>query len=205
MAGLMESIFGKKKDSQDNGVKKKPFFLFDTDYLLVIILLLIVLFSSKGFALELSAPQSVEINDKASFLVEINNASSSSADLQVSFFAPVQAEVIAPKTIAPNEKTNAKITVYNKYADEREINATIEVVSSGKILQKEITLIFHPKNSENSFDFGGSRILNTLFSFGPVLSEVTGFNSTDWVIFVVLVIIAAFLLIAFISRLRRRA
>jgi hypothetical protein len=173
--------------------------------LLVIILLLIVLFGSKGFALELSAPQSVEVNEKASFLVEINNTSNSSIDLQVNFFAPVQADVVAPKTIPANQKANAKITVYNKYADEREINSKIEIVSNGKIIQKEITLIFHPKNSKGSFDFGESRIISGLFSFGGVISEMTGFTMADWVIFWVLVIIIAFLLIAFISRLKRRA
>lgn len=183
-------------------VSKKPFGI-DLDYLLVAVLFLLVIFSAKGFALSVTAPESVTINDKASFYVDITNDSIQGIDFEVSIFAPVKTQIVSPTSIGPNETAKAKIIVYNKYSEKTEINSKIEVISEGIIVQKEITFIFEPAN-ETAIPQGESRILTGLFSFGLVLGELTGFTILDWVIFWILVVIVAFLLIAFVARLRKR-
>jgi hypothetical protein len=183
-------------------VSKKNLFGLDFEYLLVAILFFIVLFSAKGYALTVSAPESVTIKNSGSFYVDITNDSLSGKDFSINFFAPVKTEIISPVSIAPNESVKAKIIIYNKYSERTEINSLLEVVSDGKIVQKEVTLVFEP-NASNSDNYG-SKILSGLFSFGSSLGEMTGFTFIDWVIFWALIIIVAFLLIAFISRVRNR-
>ncbi len=176
---------------------------FDKEYLLVLLLFVIVIFTSKAYALDISAPSTVTINDKTSFLVEITNPSNSAVNLTVNFFAPVKVDVVAPSQIAPNSKVTAKITVYNKFSDEREINATVEAITNDQTVQKEVVLVFKPV-VKNNFAQDATKALSGLFAFGLGNGELSSFTLTDWVLFWVLVIVAAVLVVAFIARVVKR-
>jgi hypothetical protein len=178
-----------------NGLVKKAMSL-DKDYLVVLLLFILVLFSAEAYA-SVSAPEQVIVSDETTFFVEIMNESDEEVDLEVSFFAPLKSEIIAPNRIAPNGKTNVKITIFNsKYNENTKLDATIEVKLDEKVEQKNIVLAFE-KNNSNS-------VLVGLFSFSFFTQQMTNFSFLQWVIFWILVIVAAVLLIAFISRVRNR-
>ena len=179
-------------------VSKKPFSL-DFDYLLVAVLFLIVLFSSRAMAFSVDAPQLVEINNNAVFYVELTNDSSNLVDLKVNFYSPVDATVVAPKQIAPNSKTSAKITLINNFKDERQITGLVEASFGTQILTKDVNLLFTPKN-----EVSAESVFAGLFSFGTTLTEFSAFNLIDWAIFIILVVVCAVLLISFIARVKRR-
>jgi hypothetical protein len=169
----------------------------------VLILFVIVIFTSKAYALDISAPETVTVFDKTSFLVEINNPSNSAVNLSVNVFAPVKVEVVVPNQIAPNSKATARVTVYNKFSDEREVNATIEAITNNETVQKEIVLVFKPKANSN-FSQDATKVLSGLFSFSLGGGELSSFTLTDWVLFWILVIVAAVLVVAFIARVVKR-
>lgn len=178
----------------------KKLFSIDMDYLLVVVLFLLVLFSAKAMAFSVIAPESVEINDKEVFYVELNNDSASAVDLKVNFYSPVDAVVVAPKQLAPNSKTQAKITITNNFNDERQIAGLVEAHFGTQIITKDVNLLFSPRN-----EFSQGAFLAGLFSFGNTLTEFGSFTSVDWVIFIILVIICAVLLVSFIAKIKRRA
>lgn len=176
---------------------KKPFSL-DLDYLLVAVLFLLVLFSAKAMAFSIDASEMVEVTDKAVFYVELVNDSASTVDLKVNFYSPADAVVNAPKQLGPNSKTSAKITLTNNFKDERKIVGLVEASFGTQIITKDINLLFTPKRDSAS-------ALAGLFSFGATLTEFELFTLTDWVVFIILVVICAVLLVSFIARVKRRA
>ena len=193
-----------------NGVStaSKKLLSLDVDYLLVAVLFLLVLFSAKAMAFSVNAPTSVEINDKTVFYVELTNDSPTVVDLKVNFYSPANATVVVPNQLAPNSKTNAKITIINNFKDDRQISGLVEAHFGTKIITKDINLIFSSTNNTTSSDSA----LSGLFSFGSVLlssgtslTEFNLFTPLDWVIFILLVIICAVLLVSFIARIKRRA
>ncbi len=178
----------------------KKLFSLDLDYLLVAVLFLLVLFSAKGMAFSVVAPEMVQVTDKAVFYVELNNDSSSTVDLKVNFYSPANAVVVAPKQLAPNSKTNAKITITNNFKDERQIAGLVEASFGTQVITKDVNLVFTTKR-----DVSSNSVLSGLFSFGTTLTEFNLFTPTDWLIFIVLVLICAILLVSFIARIKRRA
>jgi len=185
-----------------SGVSKK-IASFDKEYFLVLVLFIIVIFTSKAYALNISAPETVTVFDKTTFIVELTNDSTKGMDLSVNIFAPVKVEVVAPNQIAPNSKATAKITVYNKFSDEREINATIEAKTNDETIQKQIVLVFKPKQT-NNFSIDATKVLSGLFAFSLGNGELSSFTLSDWIIFWVLIVIAAVLIVAFIARIVKR-
>ena len=182
-----------------SGVAKK-FASFDKDYLIVLVIFLLVLFSSKGFA-TVSAPEQVVVADKTIFYVDITNDSDKLVNLEVNFFAPIKSEVTAPKTISPRQKVTAKITLYNtKFDQATQINSKVEANMGDKVEQKEIILSFTGKRYSNGSEL--SQSLSGLFSFGVFTTQLETFTLMDWAVFWILVIIAAVLVIAFISRIK---
>ena len=174
----------------------RKMFSFDVDYLLVALLFIIFLFGAKSFALNISAPDSVVVSDNSSFFVDITNDSEKAIDLQVNFFSPLKSEVIAPFTLAPNQTTKAKITLHNtSFGDNTKLTAIVEARSGSTVAQKEILL-----NFQNT----GLAAVSGLFSLGAFTGEVSTFSLAEWGIFWVLVIIAAVLVVAFVSRIKRR-
>jgi NADH:ubiquinone oxidoreductase subunit 3 (subunit A) len=175
-------------------ISKKPSFLFDKDYLLVIILFMIVLFSAKGFAL-IEAPSNIVVADSNTFSVIITNESSTQVPLQVNIFSPLKSSVVAPSTIAPNSKATARITISNnKYVEYTRVNATIEAIMGSKIEQQRVTMDVSPTL------LGGAA---GMFSFGVASQELAKFSFTEWVIFIVLALIAIVLVLGLASKLRR--
>jgi len=178
-----------------NGIAKKAMSL-DKDYLIVLLVFMLVLFSAKAYA-SVNVPEQVIVSDKTTFFIEITNDSDKQVDLEVNFFAPIKSEIVVPSKIAPYEKTSAKITIFNsKYDESTQLNATVEIKMDEKVEQKNIALIFSGNNSNSA--------LTGLFSFGTFTQQITKFSIFEWAVFWVLVIIAAILLIAFISRVRNR-
>ncbi len=178
----------------------KKFFSFDLDYLLVAVLFLIVLLSSKAMAFSVVAPEAVGVTDKAVFYVELINDSSTTVDLKVNFYSPANATVVAPKQLSPNSKTTAKITIINNFKDDRQIVGLVEASFGTKVITKDVNLSFTTKRSSSS-----ESALAGLFSFGATLGEFSSFTPTDWVIFIILIVVCAVLLVSFIARIKRRA
>ncbi|MEI7961320.1 MAG: hypothetical protein WCI04_03205 [archaeon] len=188
-----------KEVSSKNSSKKKYFFL-DTDYLLVAILIVIVLFGAKAYGFSISAPDLVIITDKAVFTVDLNNNSSSVANVLVSFYSPAKSSLSYPTKMAPNSSGKATITVYNTINKVQDITATVEAVVGEERVQKEVLLSFK-ENTQGSI----AGAFTAFFSFGLFNKEVAAFSGVDWIVFWVLVIVAAILIIAFISRLAKRS
>ena len=180
-------------------VSKKKFFFMDADYLAVVLLLVIVLFGAKVYGLSISAPETVEITNKAVFTVDLVNDSDSAANITVNFFSPAKSEITAPRQLAPNSTSKATITIYNNINKVQDITSTVEVSVGEQKIQKQVILSFK-ENPTGSL----AGAFSALFSFGLFNKEVASFSGIDWVAFWVLVIIAAVLVVAFVSRLVRR-
>ena len=185
--------------SSNATASKKPFSL-DFDYLLVAVLFLVVLFSSRVVAFSVDAPLMVEVNNTAVFYVDLVNDSSNLVDLKVNFYSPADATVVAPKQLAPNSKTSAKITIVNNFKDERQIMGLVEASFGTQIITKDVNLLFTPNRSVSQ-----ESVLAGLFSFGTTITEFSAFNLVDWAIFIILVLVCAVLLVSFIARVKRRA
>lgn len=183
-----------------SGAAKKALSL-DKDYLIVMVLFILVLFSAKAFAV-VDAPTQVLVDDKTTFYVDISNNSNEVVNLSVNFFAPIKSEVVAPKTIGPNQKATAKITLYNtKYNSKTQINAIVEADMGYAIEKKEISLSFSGKQyAEGPIN----AMFTSFFSLSSFVSETTNYSLADWAIFWVLIMVAAVLLIAFVSRIKNR-
>jgi len=192
---IVSSLFGVNPVA----TASKKLFSLDVDYLLVAVLFLLVLFSAKAMAFSVVAPELVQVNDKAVFYVELNNDSASLVDLKVNFYSPADAVVVAPKQLAPNSKTTAKITVTNNFKDSRQIEGLVEASFGTQIITKDVNLSFTPKSNSSQ-----DSVLSGLFSFGATLTEFNLFTPTDWVVFIILVVICAVLLVSFIARVKRR-
>ena len=177
----------------------------DKEYLLVMLLFVIVLFGAKSYALSIDAPAKVEINDKTTFYFDIINNSDKASDLTINFFAPVKADVVAPSYISPNEKVTAKVTIYNKYDADTEVNSKIEAKMGDTTVQSDIVLVFKKQEQKETALSNGGKVLSGLFAFTTSLTEMSGYNLIDWIIFWVLVIVVAVLLISFIARVVKRA
>jgi hypothetical protein len=175
----------------------------DREYLLVLLLFVIVLFTSKGFALEMTSPNQISVSEKTSFLVEIDNNSNKATSLGFSVFAPVKVDVVAPNQIGPNSSVTAKVTIYNKYVDARTVNATIEAKTTDETIQKPLTIDFKPVVKSN-FAEDATKVMSGLFTLGMSNGELTNFTLLDWVIFWILIIVAAVLVVAFIARVVKR-
>lgn len=181
-------------------VKKRKLFFMDAEYLAVIALLVIVLFGAKAFAFSISAPDSVIVTDKAVFTVDLTNDSSQAANVVMNFYSPAQSTISYPKQLAPNSSGKATITINNNISKVEDISATIEAVVGEEKVQKEVTLSF----KENPSTSLGAAF-GAFFSIPLFNEEIASFSGADWVIFWVLTIIAAVLIVAFVSRLVRRS
>lgn len=188
----------KPAPAQTATVSKKPFKL-DKEWLAVIALLLLVLFSTKGFALQMNAPESIIVSDRNVLTVDLVNDSNRVADISVKFFSPSKYEITAPTKLNPNSSGKAKITIFNDALLEQEVNATIEARVGKEIVQKEVRIVF---TRSRLGDIGAN--LAGMFSFAAFGAETQAFTLGDWFAFWILVIIAAVLVIAFVARLGRR-
>jgi hypothetical protein len=169
------------------------------------VLFIIVLFGARSYALSIDSPNTIEINDKTTFYFDIVNNSDKATDLTVSFFAPVKADVVAPDYISPNEKVTAKVTIYNKYSVDTEVNSKIEVKTLDTVVQKDVVLVFKKQTTnQKQATIDGSKVLSGLFAFTFSLTEMSSYNLMDWVLFWILVIVVAVLLISFIARVVKR-
>ena len=101
--------------------------------------------------------------------------------------------------MSPNSVGKATITIYNNINTVQDITATVEVVNGQEIVQKEVLLSFK-ENPTGSL----SAAFTAFFSFGLFNKEVALFSDADWAIFWVLVLVAAVLVVAFVSRLVKR-
>ncbi len=174
-------------------------FKMDKEYLLVALLFFILLIGSYGHALNISAPESVVVNDKATFYVKLTNDSTSTANVVVNFYSPVRSEVFAPKTILPNSTSEAKIVVYNNSNISGDVDATIEAMVGQKADRNSIILSFQKKSASNT-----ENAIGAFFSIGALNEDLEKLSPFEWVLFWIMVLIAAVLLIAFIARVNRR-
>ncbi len=174
-------------------------FKMDKEYMLVALLFFILLLGAYGHALQISAPEKVSIQDKTSFYVTITNDSDSPAEVKVNFYSPAKSQITAPKTILPNSSSQAKITVLGSASPSGEFDASIEAVSGQEIVKKNIVLSFEESEKSKS-----DAALSAFFSLGAFNNELGKLSPFEWVMFWIMVIIAAVLLVAFIARVNRR-
>ncbi len=187
-----------KKNGFGNFFKFGSFFKFDLEYLILIVLVLVIIFGARGYALQISAPVSVSIEESGQFVVDINNDSKEVLNISLSVYSPAKSEVKVPKIIEPNSTAKALVLLKSngEYGD---YVGTIEVKSNGEIVKKEFFLTIEQKKAVSQGNFFGG-----LFSLGAFVNETGQFSLTEWGFFWILVIVAAILLIAFVARVRRR-
>lgn len=170
---------------------------------MVLTIFILVLFSSKAMAFSVTAPEQVIVSDTSSFYVDIFNDSDKPLDLTVNFYSPLKSEVVAPKIIAPKAKATVKITLTNtKYNSSKLINSTVEVNLGGVVQKKEIELKFQEKSTDMLNGVGA--FIGGIFTFGPIVEEISKFSLFEQIVFWFLVIIAVILVIAFVARVKNR-
>lgn len=180
----------------------------------------ILLVLSCASALTISAPNVVDVQGSSTVIeVPIANDSAATADLSVKFFAPTEVRVVAPSVLYPQSSTTAKIWISNSFPTYTEITSTLEVKLGDEVQKKQITLRFFGQSKsqgnqasgdQNQGNFFGSlsgafvSFGSAFFSFGSFIQETMTFSTMEWAVFIVLVIVAAVLLLAFIAKVVRR-
>ena len=171
---------------------------------MVVLAMIFVFLLSTAHAITISAPSEVTIQgNSGSFYVDITNNSSEMQDIKVTFFTPAKSEISAPLSVAPNTTASAKIKLFNTYSSDTTVFSKLEVYMGKEMESKEINVKF-VGNTQNS-TAGTAGALGAFFSFGAFMQETTNFSLLEWGIFWLLVIVAAVLIIAFVSRVARRA
>ncbi len=180
----------------------------------IIALAVLLAFCTFAHALTISAPTSVEIKDDLStFFVSITNDSSEALPLTINFYTTTRTNIFAPKTINPYSTVRAKISVYNdSVPNYHEVESKLEIYAGKQLEEQSIFLKFFEKQKptmiptqKENIDQNSSWVTSTgFFSLGSFFNETNSFNLVDWTIFWILVLIAAVLVVAFISRVVRR-
>jgi hypothetical protein len=167
-------------------------------FFVICILISIIGFS---FAFTIDMPEELLIEEEDSFfLVEINNNSNTTKNLEIVFFTNTESEIIAPKAIAPNMATTAKIFIKNSFSNYTEVDSKIEVYLGNELKQKRILLKFNPnptaiQNQSNS--------TNALFALFIGLESLT-FGTFEYVLLFAMILIILVLIIAFFVRISKR-
>jgi len=176
--------------------------VFNSKLNVAIFLLALLVLSSVSFAFSLTSPDSIEVQGKETyFLVKVFNESKDDQLLKVNFYSTTQSSVSAPKSVASNAYADVKITVFNNnQPNYNEIDSKLEIYLGKDLEEKNITLKMISSGENNSANF-----FVGLFSLGSFFTESTSFTITEWIVFWVLVIVAAILIIAFISRVTKRS
>jgi hypothetical protein len=192
---------------------------FLKNFLVVLALLLI---SSSVLAAVLKAPNQVDVSaENQSFEVKVENTSDQAQIFGLEFFAPSSYSLsTVPDTIAPNAKLNITVTLdHDPDLAGQEYTSLLRVRMGDTYSSKDITLTYHdlatvlPDNGAGQ-DNSGQDSQTGQGNQSPA-SPGTGFfilpslglgldPSTEIVVDIVLILIAALLLIAFIARLTKR-
>jgi len=182
-----------------NTTAVKKFFKIDKEYLLVAVLFFILLIGAYGNALTISAPEKISVTDKATFYVKLTNDSASAVNVNVNFYSPVKSEVFAPKKVLLNSTSESKIIVYNSNNLNEDVEATVEAMVGEEAERSVVILSFQSKNIT-----GLESAVGAFFSIGTFNEELAKLSPIEWIVFWILVIVAAVLLVAFIARVNRR-
>ena len=179
-----------------------PFGCWRLDKYIISLAIFLAIFST-ALAFPLSAPQVVEVhNDSNYFYADITNNTDTTQTVSVNFYSTGKTSISVPKSITPNSTIKAKITIFNDSIETyHERTSKLEVYVGNDLEEKQIQVKFYPKGSLTGEI---SKSVSGLFSLADFSKETTNFSVSDWIIFWVLVVIAAILLIAFMSRVVRR-
>ena len=148
-------------------------------------------------AMTVEAPNTVEIYDSNSFVIEITNTSSTDKVLSIDFFSPANVKILAPKSIPAHSKSSAQITLNYSPSNYTEIESKLEVYLGDELEERTITQIYYPGNSNPQDQT--SQYTGALFGLG-LFGGLASFTVLEWALFIVLVIVAAILLVTLVAR-----
>jgi len=150
-------------------------------------------------AFTIESPSVVDVfGDKNSFYVDVINNTNEVQPLVVNFYSSAKTQISQPKSLAPNSSTKIKITIeHDNKPRYHEVDSKLEIYLGKDLEEKNISIRFYEKNNS-------SQSLASFLSFSSFSQETSQFVFVEWIIFWVLVIIAAVLLIAFVSKVVRR-
>ena len=165
----------------------------------IVALCLVFLFLlAQPSAMSISVPTDTNVTTASgTFFINVTNDSASQKDLKVTVFAPIKTEISAPLSIGANSTIPVAIKVYNNFPVKTSLSSKVEVNLGSETAIKEMTMNFTPVSNNSSG-------LGALFSFGIFSDEMAHFTLIDWLVFIVLVLIAAVLLVAFVAKLTKR-
>jgi len=168
--------------------------------LLAVFAAIVCLFASGAFAAIEGFPSTLDFyNKQQTITFRVSNTADSAKRVSVEFLSPMDANIAAPVSIAGKGDANVSITLYpTEGLIGQNYESTLVVRVGEEETRKVVKIFFNPAKPAG---FGGidSNALN--------VSGLVGFFSTpntELALTIVLAIIAAILLIAFIARLVRR-
>lgn len=157
-------------------------------------------------AFSITAPDSVIVpSEGTSFFVKVYNGTEATQSLKVNFLSIAKYKISAPTSIPRGATADIKITVFNNSLENyNAIDSKIEVYLGKNLEEKNIILKMNPTAESSSITTGAFTAFSGLFSLGSFFSETGTYSIVEWIVFWILVIIAAVLLIGFIARILRR-
>jgi hypothetical protein len=173
--------------------------------------------------------------DNVNLTFTVESSLTTTENLDIKFFSPFEAKIVAPSVISPGQKVSVKVNlivpsiessdsketkdtknqIINLLANAKEISATFEARAGIFFATKEVLIetgsMDIKNNNSNNFAeniFGNfsnelSGGISAFFSVGSFFSEVSKLSWQDTLILIVLVLVAAILMIAFISRMTK--
>ncbi len=159
--------------------------------------ILILLLAPNTFAFTLNAPDEVHVTNEGQIRFDITNSSFETKTLSVEFFTPAEYSISTPNRITPDSTETIIITIKNYSQILNTINSKLIVRMGEEVQEKNIKVIFEPTSQGND--------LTAMFSFSSILLTTSTFTFIDWIIFIILVIIAAFLVVMLAAKIFRRS
>lgn len=164
----------------------------------------LLMLASIAFAFDLEVANPVHIfGEQKEISVTIKNTSDKDKELKFAFYAPLKYTIdYIPGEVKAQSYQTIKITFFPETEVENSIyNAVLSVSLDDETIEKNMKIYYHgEKNSQTGEENNSGNFTSGFFSFvgTPLLINA------EMVFNVILVIIAAVLLIAFISRLTKR-
>ena len=175
-----------------------------------LIALALLLISTSVLASGVKAPNALDISQESvSFDVTLENSSSLAKKLEVEFYPPSDHSLsTVPDVISPRSKLVLTVTLdHDDYLANQEYTSLLRVKMGEDYFSKQITLNYLPLAAEPPAVVQPPADNTPVQpSPGPATGLMAlGFGSTtEFVIDIVLILVAAILLIGFISRLTKR-
>jgi hypothetical protein len=170
----------------------------------VLVVLFVLFFLSTASAFTISAPEVIDVHNNETFFVEVTNTTNQLQELNVAFFSPAETTISAPKNLSPNSTAKVKVTLNYSPKNYTEVLSKLEVKLGTGLEYKEILVRFYSDGTQPQQNPLAGDFFAGLFGLTFFFQESLGYSALEWALFIVLVIVAAILLVAFIARASKR-